>query len=88
MKDILAALRRLDAPGPNCAVFDDGTPIVRAAADEIDRLRTELAHSDAVIDAGGEPSPQCSFSQYVEWSITARKRHAERHGLPFPTLSK
>lgn len=62
-------------------------PLEKSLRETIRSLSALLAQADAVIDAGGEPSPQCNFEQYIEWSLAARTRHAERHGLPVPAVN-
>ena len=49
MKDILTALRRMDTPGPTCVVFDDGTPVARAAADQMERMQHALKAASSAL---------------------------------------
>lgn len=49
--DIVEKLRSLDFPQAPFPVLDDGTPVARAAADEIDELRDRVEELER--DAGG-----------------------------------
>lgn len=42
-RELIDALKRMDSPGPNCHVFSDGTPVVRAAIQHIVALQSQLA---------------------------------------------
>jgi hypothetical protein len=70
--EVVKALRAMDTPGPNCPVFNDGTPVVRKAASLIEGMAGEIE------TWAGQVNKELDCNEHLRTRLAASRQEIER----------